>query len=64
MLILMEPPERPLNPDAGKREPWRKEYIALAAVLFAIAVSLLGVALVVLEASAEPPQRVIPLQLA
>lgn len=64
MLILMEPPEKEMNPAARAREPWRKEYIALAAVLFAIAVSLLGVALVVLEASADPPRQVGPLRLA
>ncbi len=57
MLILMEPPEQPLG-DTPPKSRWRGEYLALAAVLFAIAVSLLGVALVVLEASADPPPRI------
>jgi hypothetical protein len=59
MLILMEPPEQPLDRDRPKRWWWRADYLALAAVLFAIAVSLLGVALVVLEASADPPRRIV-----
>jgi hypothetical protein len=54
MLILVDPPEQPLG-DAGPEKRWRADYLALAAVLFAVAVSLLGVALVVLEASADPP---------
>ena len=58
MLILIEPTEKQMNPAAPAREPWRKEYIALAAVLFAIAVSLLGVALVIIDASADPPPQV------
>jgi len=54
MLILMEPPEKDLHRDEA-RQPWRREYVALAAVAFAIAVSLLGLAIVILEAAADEP---------
>ena len=55
MLILMEPPEQDRTEGARKRR-LRRDYIALAAVILAIVASLAGVALVVLEASAQPPR--------
>lgn len=58
MLILMEPPEQPLHESRpeGRR---RRDYIAVIAVVIAIVVSLVGVALVILEASADPaPPRI------
>ncbi|HTS85968.1 MAG TPA: hypothetical protein VMG61_12745 [Usitatibacter sp.] len=55
MLILMEPPEQD-SPEGTRKRRLRREYIALAAVILAIVASLAGVALVILEASAEPPR--------
>jgi hypothetical protein len=57
MLIITEPPEQPLG-ESPKPKWLSSDYLALAAVLFAIAVSLLGVALVMLEANADPPPQV------
>jgi hypothetical protein len=57
MLILMEPPEQPLR-EAKPPVRRRRDYIAVIAVVVAIVVSLAGVALVILEASADPPPRI------
>ena len=50
MLIFLDPPEPPI-PERKKRGR-RRDYIALAAVVLAILVSLAGVCLVIVEASA------------
>jgi hypothetical protein len=49
MLILLEPPEHPSR--VAPIRWWHPDYVGVAAVLFAIAASLLGVALVVLDAT-------------
>jgi hypothetical protein len=52
MLIFLDPPE----PNVPERKPRarRRDYVALAAVILAIIVSLAGVCLVIVEASAGP----------
>jgi hypothetical protein len=52
MLIYLDPPE----PELQERHPRtrRRDYLALAAVVLAILVSLAGVCLVIVEASAGP----------
>ena len=56
MLILMEPSESDA-PVPERREEWRRDYVALAAVALAIVVSLAGVWLAVMQATAEEPPR-------
>ena len=44
--------------DEGRPTPWlRSDYIGLAAVVFAIVVSLVGVCVVIVESSSEPPRQ-------
>ncbi|HEY2630383.1 MAG TPA: hypothetical protein VGI57_14730 [Usitatibacter sp.] len=52
MLIFLDPPEPPV-PERKPRAR-RRDYLALAAVVLAILVSLAGVCLVIVEASASP----------
>ena len=52
MLIFLDPPES--RAPERKHRARRRDYIALAAVILAIIVSLAGVCLVILEASAGP----------
>lgn len=52
MLIFLDPPQS----EAPKREPraGSRDFLAVAAVILAIVVSLAGVCLVIIEASAGP----------
>jgi hypothetical protein len=54
MLIFLDPPE-PMAPERKPRNNVR-DYLALAAVILAIIVSLAGVCLVIAEASTGVPQ--------
>jgi len=58
MLIFLDPPDEVREARSPRARP--RDYVALAAVVLAIVVSVAGVCLVIVEASADSQLPVVP----